>query len=170
MALMEAPVTPSMATIGSGFDVAVIGMRASTTAPTTASRRNRSIVGREPMRAMTMPPQIAPATPPRLKAPMPLLATVRPRPAPGEHRRHPVEGGIDGEHAREHRAPEGHRVAAEIGVKSAPTDARATAFSPRSTKRLPAGTAWPIWPRIRSSSGQRSVWRARNGETPAGIA
>ena len=30
------------------------------------------------------------------------------------------------------------------GVKSAPTDARATAFSPRSTNLLPAGTAWPI--------------------------
>ena len=57
-------------------------MSASTAAPATAPAAIDSIVGREPMRAITMPPQIAPATPPRLKAPMPLLATVRPRPAP----------------------------------------------------------------------------------------
>ena len=82
MALMDAPVTPSMTTIGSAFEVAVIGIKARTPAPATAAAEMDSMVGREPMRAMTMPPQIAPATPPRLKAPIPLLATVRPSPAP----------------------------------------------------------------------------------------
>ena len=79
---MDAPVTPSMMTIGSGFEVAVIGIKARTAAPATAAAAIESMVGFEPMRAITSPPQTAPATPPRLNAAMPLLATDNPSPAP----------------------------------------------------------------------------------------
>ena len=59
-----------------------IGMSASTAAPAIAPTDIDNIDGLDPRRAISSPPAIAPATPPRLKAVSPLLAATRPRPAP----------------------------------------------------------------------------------------
>ena len=89
-----------------------------------------SIDTREPQRAMHTPPASAPATPPRLKAVMPVLADRRAEAGPRQHRRHPAEPEIDGQEAREERAPESDGVAAERrGGKSVPMDARPTLAS-----------------------------------------
>src|SRR5262245_23247695 len=58
----------------------VIGVTLNTMAPATAPAVMVSIVIRDPSRAMTMPPEMAPATPPRLKAVRLVLAAAEPSP------------------------------------------------------------------------------------------
>ena len=112
---MDAPVTPSMMTIGSGFEVAVIGIKASTSGAGDGCGGDREHGG---LRADARDDQSA-ADGTRDAAEIERGDAVagdrQPEPGPSEHRRHPVERGVDGEHAREHRAPERHGVAAEVG-------------------------------------------------------
>ena len=79
--LIRAPVTVSIPMMGAAGDPAEIGMKAMTLALATASPAIVSITGREPQRVIETPPVSAPATPPRLNAIMPALATADERPA-----------------------------------------------------------------------------------------
>ena len=62
--------------------LASIVMRLSATAPAMAPAVMASIAAREPTRENASPPPMAPTTPPRLNAVMPLLATAGVNPAP----------------------------------------------------------------------------------------
>src|SRR5688572_25482476 len=80
-ALISPPVIASITRIGSGDDCPVIDMRLMTIDPATAPAVIASIVVRDPNRAITDPPAIAPTTPPRLKSVRPVLAAAALRPA-----------------------------------------------------------------------------------------
>ena len=82
IALMRPPVIVSMIMIGASGTSVDSFITLSVIAPAMAPILIVSIAARDPIRDITAPLTSAPTTPPRLKAVMPLLATLEPKPAP----------------------------------------------------------------------------------------
>ena len=114
MALMAAPVKPRSATIGSALAVAVIGVRgerhraADSGSGNRQHRRFRSDAGDDQAAADGADDAA------EIERRETVAGDSKTEPGAVEHRRDPVERGVDGEHAREHGAPQHEGVTAEI--------------------------------------------------------
>src|SRR5262245_12195726 len=158
-ALTNPPMMASKPMIGSVGLVGLIVMDRMTRAPMTAPPLMASIEVLDPKRAMARPPVIAPTTPPRFHAVIPVLATVESKPAPVNSEGIQLKPEYT---AKRQKKKALHKATVSNGdLKIARIGARATALSARSTNPALAAGLCPMRWRMRTSSGHRFERRAR---------